>query len=262
MFVRLVKMFKYIGFAILFVFLPNISFVHSLVEGNKTLIKNHPWQASVIIRDTAWIFWWREHKCGGTIIGRKWILSAAHCFDENSTDSIYEVRVGSSMASWWGHVYSISSVTLHGNRPSSDIAIIELADNMAFDDTVKEIRMAATDFTLTGFETLISSGFGRACFLCEFTEDLMEVRLDYISWKDCRATFGRVTSKNICGMDKDKKSTVCRTDSGGPVSIVDSNNEHILVGLVRGGHDCVAADPVVFTYIPEYRDWIQNITGI
>ncbi|KAG4077104.1 hypothetical protein HA402_016091, partial [Bradysia odoriphaga] len=236
MFVLSVKMFKYI-YVILMVFLRNITLVHSLVEGNKTLIESHPWQAAVNIRHTAWVFYWREHSCGGTIIGRKWILSAAHCFNESSKE-IYEVRVGTSKTSWWGSVYSINRIILHGNRPSSDIAIIELVDNMAYDETVNEIRMAGDDFILSGFETLIFSGFGRKCHECEFTEHLMEVRLDYISWKDCRRTFSGVTNMNICGMDKDKKSTICNTDSGGPVSIVNSNNEPVLVGLVRGGYDC------------------------
>lgn len=42
-----------------------------IVGGFATTIERNPWQVSLLS--------YGSHTCGGSIIGEKWILSAAHC---------------------------------------------------------------------------------------------------------------------------------------------------------------------------------------
>lgn len=44
-----------------------------IVGGHEASIEDHPWQVSIQFEFT--------HQCGGTIIGDKWVLSAAHCLE-------------------------------------------------------------------------------------------------------------------------------------------------------------------------------------
>lgn len=42
-----------------------------IVGGYETTIDDNPWQVS--------LQYYSSHRCGGSIIGDKWILTAAHC---------------------------------------------------------------------------------------------------------------------------------------------------------------------------------------
>lgn len=42
-----------------------------IVGGYETTIEEHPWQVSLQL--------YSSHRCGGSIIGDRWVLTAAHC---------------------------------------------------------------------------------------------------------------------------------------------------------------------------------------
>lgn len=44
-----------------------------IVGGHATTIEEHPWQVS--------LQFFGSHMCGGSIIGKKWVLTAAHCVE-------------------------------------------------------------------------------------------------------------------------------------------------------------------------------------
>lgn len=52
-------------------------FSQRIVGGQDTTIGKHAWQVSLQRKSgTSW-----SHSCGGSIIGEKWVVTAAHCVE-------------------------------------------------------------------------------------------------------------------------------------------------------------------------------------
>lgn len=69
-----------------------------IVNGKKTTIEKFPWTASVNAA-IHWIPLEADLKCTAVIIGKKWILSAAHCND-HPWFHYYFIRAGSNAPTW------------------------------------------------------------------------------------------------------------------------------------------------------------------
>ena len=65
-----------------------MSFGMKIVGGEPIEIEEQPWLAAIIIQvgEKSWT-------CGGSVIGERWILTAAHCFDKIPGDAKVEFKV-------------------------------------------------------------------------------------------------------------------------------------------------------------------------
>ena len=57
-----------------------------IVGGNNAFPGQWPWQV--------FVFYKGGHLCGGSIINKQWIVSAAHCFHDDRNIANYEITVG------------------------------------------------------------------------------------------------------------------------------------------------------------------------
>lgn len=79
---------------------------------------------------------WRRHKCGGAILGDRWIVTAAHCA-ANSYENISNlaVAVGSHHISNDGQIYRLDQILIH---PAYSLA--ELINDVGLLRTVNRIQ--------------------------------------------------------------------------------------------------------------------------
>jgi hypothetical protein len=219
--------------------------------------------------------------CGGTIIGNKWVVTAAHCL-YNTNKGVYEkarnvyVRVGVTDLDpndWESNphqqIHKTEQVICHSDYDSTaltnDICLIKLAKSITFNDYVKPAALATVK-PAEGTPMQIS-GWGKLTHGGSATKKLQFATFQTYSDDATRKIFGGVafTDGNVAGNSDASLSSLvqptptgtCQGDSGGPAVTTDSDGYLVLAGIVSYGAVC-AEDPSVFTSVAYFYDWIAS----
>lgn len=219
------------------------------------------------------------HFCGGSLIARDVVLTAAHC-----QGGVDHVTVGR---------HNVSNYA-----DGEDITIREELPHPSYDDSkdlpVEDLRNLDNDFMLVfldraadnavpiklnsdvSFPTIghyaTSMGWGDIDIQFDYqtaSNVLKQVALKIVSNEDCENSeplivngtpynyMDQITKNMMCAKGGDHEDT-CQGDSGGPL-IVGSNDEAVQVGVVSGGHFCATDQlPGVYARVSEAYEWIQR----
>lgn len=214
-------------------------------------------------------------RCGGTILDRKTILSAAHCIDESFQPYEIKVMAGGIDRSNQEQEVKVQGILYNQKMPYSpetldnDIILMKLKDPLEFNFFVQPACLPKENEDPPPKTRCLVSGWGTVSQRNpRYAEDLQWADVYISNQNRCKKVYSslklshQITSNMICA-DNNKGKDACQGDSGGPL-ICGQDGIPVLTGIVSFGEGCATElYPGVYTRVSKYLSWIKrNMVGL
>jgi len=236
-----------------------------------------------------------DYFCGATIINDRWIVAAAHCYNDFETDASNkprEIKINTIRDNTQNkELIEMKKAYIHPHYtyPSlyDDIAVVELGRRIVYDyDKFGDSPFCLDQGEKTFYEEIATvQGYG----LTEdgVNGDLLETNVTIINNQQCLRQFeSNITNTlnkatiltQLCkalptglndgflcaqGIQSDEDpllfSGSCKGDSGGPLIGNGLEDKRTLIGIVSGGLGCGEGYPGWYTKVAFHKDWISCI---
>uniref|UniRef100_A0A8D0G898 matriptase n=1 Tax=Sphenodon punctatus TaxID=8508 RepID=A0A8D0G898_SPHPU len=241
-----------------------------IVGGLNSDIGEWPWQVSLHAKG-------QGHICGASLISDRWLVSAAHCFQDASgirysDPGLWTAYMGLHDQSDRNNAKvqqkSIKSIIYHKGfndfTYDYDIAVLELQSPITFTNEIRAICLpdpthdfpAGKDIWVTGWGATIEGGVGATI--------LQKAEIRVVNQTTCNTLLNnQMTSRMMCVGVLTGGIDACQGDSGGPLTSVETNSRMFLAGVVSWGDGCAQRNkPGVYTRVSQLRGWIKEKSGV
>ncbi|KAK4877875.1 hypothetical protein RN001_010381 [Aquatica leii] len=202
--------------------------------------------------------------CGGAIVHKYWVLTAAECVQKQSTNNL-TVVVGTPDLNSGGVNHQVSLIRIHPNyvpnTKENNIALVKVSSKIAENKNVEKIDMAKT--VISDDKDVEVAGWGamQKDSPQNFTNSLHWVELKTYSFTNCKRSLPQIYYYNICTKGKASKG-VCNGDVGSPLfrrgGIFSSDELH---GIVSQYANCANGLPDVYVSVAAFKLWIDQEIG-
>jgi len=210
----------------------------------------------------------RPAHCGGMLIAKDWVLTAAQCVGSSSTNVVagkYNLRSKNAGE----QARRSKRIIKHPNynqpvEKANDIALIQLESPMEMTDCVGTVCLPSVDVS-PGSKCMIT-GWGRVTRGLFQPDRLQEGEVTVLSNEECRASKHekQITDDMLCAQGKTEDGRIvdaCVEDSGGPL-VCEDNGVYTVYGVTSWfpeGRGCAWGDyPGVWSRVHHHLDWIAK----
>ncbi|CAK1547622.1 unnamed protein product [Leptosia nina] len=253
--------------------------------GNATAIDQYPWLALIEYSNERWI-------CGGSLISRRWVLTAAHCLvtEDMKSRNAQSVRLGDynitnpgidCVEVEGGGVDCITEpvsikidiTILHPEYKSvktivepNDIALLRLQELAPYNDFIRPICLPVTNVLKSppGNMRFFVAGWGAISETRSSSDVKYHVDLPLYDENNCLRLYSMknkaiIWDKQVCAGGEENKDS-CTGDSGGPLMYAQDEKPFQIVGITSFGvKQCgFQGRPSIYTKVYSYIDWIRK----
>ena len=235
-----------------------------IVGGEEAPVGAYPWM-TVLVADNASPA--DGQFCGGSLIHREWVLTAAHCVTNGSVVDPFasiDIVVGLHRRSQNNGIRrDLQAIVVHPQwNPSTndyDIALLHLAQPI---DGVAAVALVqpsdAAIFEPGDISRVI--GWGAIAWEGAGSDVLLQVDLPIVSQQVCSNSYGAgdITDRMLCAGFAAGGKDSCQGDSGGPL-VVDNSSTWKQVGVVSWGNQCALPNfPGIYARVAVLYDWVTQ----
>jgi secreted trypsin-like serine protease len=220
--------------------------------------EDYPWMVSIQMGG---------HFCGGALIGKDWVLTAAHCMENVNASELTLYIGGNSLSNLTGAEQNkVDWFVVHPdynpNNFYSDIALIKLSQS-SNKAPVALLSATANDGLAANEQVrVIGWGLTDASDGSSVSRTLQEVDLSFQPDSVCRDAYftgiDNYWQRSLCAGEIVGGKDACQGDSGGPL-LVKAGNDWALTGLVSWGDGCAEPEKYgAYTEVAFFQKWIEQ----
>lgn len=226
-----------------------------------------PWQVDVQKGNS--------HVCGGSIITRNWVLSAAHCFPNPHDVSQYTIYAGRHFLNNLNpnqQTHSVKRIVVSPGyvepHNGADVALVELSSPLTWTDYIRPVCLPSPGVLFPSGLQCTVTGWGhiRNNVPLSGAGPLQEVQVPIISQNSCQQWYQTdptdkvdILQDMVCAGFKEGGKDSCQGDSGGPLVCPMVNGTWVQAGVVSFGLGCAQQNkPGVYARLTSFSSFITN----
>ena len=219
--------------------------------------------------------------CGGVLISKTRVLTAAHCIQPKFTKTALlprDVRVllgvyDSSDPFEVGRISAaVEEIKMHPNwnpittRYDGDIAVLQMEDSITFNKFIQPICLIPPNSNMLSFGNGTVIGYGLSSKDATGSESIPKIlNIPIHKNEDCflhNPSLATISSKNTFCAGYGNGSGVCFGDSGSGLYIRHEKIQYlrgiVSASLIDSERECDVNDYAVFIQVSNYYDWITD----